>query len=69
VREKESAAKVVMLDEILSYEDVSHRLKLPRRTLERLVSKDEIPHKRIGRTVRFYWPDIMAWFHGQGANR
>lgn len=69
MRERETSAEVLLIDEILNYEQLCARLKLPKRTVERMVSKDEIPYKRIGRTIRFYWPDVMAWFRGQGAKR
>lgn len=53
-------------NQALTYADLVVRLQTPRRTLERLVSKGQIPHKRLGpRQVRFYWPDIVAWLQNQ----
>lgn len=49
---------------VLTYPEVMQRLRIPRRTLERLVSKDQIPHRRFGRNVRFYWPELVEWLKG-----
>lgn len=46
---------------VLDYGEMATRLKCSRRMLERLVSKKQIPHKKVGRHVRFYWPEIEAW--------
>lgn len=56
-------------DNVLTYQDLTQKLKLSKRALERLVSKSEIPHKRIGRQVRFYWPDIVKWLSQNGARQ
>ena len=67
-----SAKEGVALFEILvlTYPDLVARLQTPKRTLERLVSKNQIPHKRLGKQVRFYWPDIVDWLRNQnGAKR
>ena len=57
-------------NQALTYADLVLRLKTPKRTLERLVSKGQIPHKRLGaRQVRFYWPDIVTWLRDQGERR
>lgn len=56
--------------EVLMYADLVARLQLGKRTIERMVSKDEIPHKKIGKFVRFYWPEIEDWLRNQkGAKR
>lgn len=54
---------------VLTYQDLVSRLQTPKRTLERLVSKGEIPYKRLGRQVRFYWPDIVDWLRNQKGSR
>ena len=60
----------MLFDKALTYRDMTARLQIPQRTLERLVSKGEIPHKRLGRHVRFFWPDIVDWLRNQkGARR
>ncbi len=58
-----------LFENCMTYEDVMPRLKMSKRTLERLVSKGEIPHKRIGRYVRFYWPAIEKWLLNDGAKK
>ena len=48
-------------NQLLTYEEAAERLKLGRRTLERLVSRERIPYRRVGRNVRFYWPQLVDW--------
>lgn len=57
-------------NQIITYDELAARIRVPRRTLERYVSKKEIPHNKIGRHVRFYWPAIVEWLqHTGGAKR
>lgn len=62
---KEAQASAKLFDNVLTYEDLQTALKIPRRTLERMVSRGEIPHRKVRRFVRFYWPDIVAWLQNQ----
>lgn len=56
--------------QMLTYDELAKRIRFPRRTLERYVSMDRIPHIRLGRSVRFYWPTIVEWLSKQkGARR
>ena len=48
-------------NEALTYDEVAERLRLSRRSLERLVAANKIPHRKLGRAVRFYWPQIVDW--------
>jgi excisionase family DNA binding protein len=57
------------LFEIVTYDELVERLKVPRRTLERYVSKGKIPHRRLGKRVLFYWPAIVQWLQNDGAKR
>jgi hypothetical protein len=43
------------------YEDVMKVLRCSKRTLETLVSRDEIPHKEVGGRIVFYPPVIDEW--------
>lgn len=54
---------------VLSYDELAERIKIPRRTLERLVSNGGIPHRKVGRAVRFYWPAIEDWLRGDAKAR
>ena len=49
---------------VLSYEQLAKVLNIPLRTLERMVSNDEIPHRKVKTFVRFYWPAIEEWLRG-----
>ncbi len=55
--------------DILTYDELSVRLKTPRRTLQRYVALGKIPHNKIGKRVLFYWPAIVLWLQKQGARR
>lgn len=65
----DSKAAQLFETQILTYDELSKRLRIPRRTIERYVSKDQIPHNRIGRSVRFYWPAIVEWLSKKGTKR
>jgi excisionase family DNA binding protein len=50
--------------EILTRKEVSERLKIPVRTIDYLVSTQQIPFSRIGkRSVRFSCTRIEKWFN------
>lgn len=62
----ESAKSRLSENDVMTYAELCARLNLPKRTVERLVSKSQIPHRKIGkRCVRFYWPAIEAWLLDQ----
>lgn len=53
--------------DFLSYQEVHEEFNLPLGTLYSLVSRQQIPHHRLGkRLVRFNRPDLLAWL---AANR
>src|SRR5438045_511825 len=55
---------------VLTYEDMVDRLRIPKRSLERMVASAQIPHRKVGRHVRFYWPAIVDWLQNdKGARR
>jgi excisionase family DNA binding protein len=68
-KEPQPSANPLFDNQVLTYRDLVTRLQIPLRTLERLVSKDEIPHKRFGYHVRFYWPDVLDWLRNQKGTR
>lgn len=49
---------------VMDYEQLSVVLRIPRRTLERLVENNGIPYRKAGHAVRFYWPAIEEWLRG-----
>lgn len=54
-----------VVDPVLTYDELAPLLHMNRRSLERLVARNKIPHKKVGRRVLFYWPRIVEWLqHG-----
>lgn len=56
---------VLSPSEILTIEEVAQRLKVkPRWVYEKTRHRcqDPLPCTHIGRYLRFYWPEISAWF-------
>jgi excisionase family DNA binding protein len=58
--EVSSNLKYVTKEEIAAYFQVSVGL------MHRLMAHNGMPHIRIGRTVRFHIPDVIAWFETNG---
>jgi excisionase family DNA binding protein len=50
-------------DELWEYADVVAYTKLSEATIRRRVADESIPHRRIGRNVRFVPDAIRAWIH------
>lgn len=47
-------------DELLTPEDMAKRLKVSERTIERWQHDGTLPFLRLGQTVRFHWPAVLA---------
>jgi len=47
-------------DEILEKPETAERLKISTRTLDQWMRSGRIPFLKIGKTVRFRWPDVVA---------
>ena len=47
-------------DEILEKPETAKRLKISTRTLDQWMRGGRIPFLKIGKTVRFRWPDVVA---------
>lgn len=47
-------------DSIIDENEVSKRLGLAKRTTVTRRLRGEIPYLRVGRLVRYYWPDVVA---------
>ena len=52
-------------DEVFDYRGLSVYLKVAQGTLRHKVMRGEIPHIKIGRSVRFAKKQIDAWLAGQ----
>ena len=47
-------------DEILAKSETAQRLKISTRTLDQWMRAGRVPFLKIGKTVRFRWPDVLA---------
>ena len=57
-------------DAVLDVEDVARLLRVGRNTIYELVGRNEIPHRRLGKQIRFSRAAIMRWldpWSSQGA--
>ncbi len=48
-------------DRLLTAAEVSERLNVSTAWIYAAAGAGEIPHVRLGRTVRFGWPEIEQW--------
>ncbi|MEQ1853461.1 MAG: helix-turn-helix domain-containing protein [Chthoniobacteraceae bacterium] len=48
------------IDEVLKKPEVARRLRISCRTLDQWMRDGRICHLKIGKTVRFRWPDVLA---------
>lgn len=58
--------------QLIGYDDATAMLSVDRRTLQRLVTADLIPHMRIGRRVLFDVARLRKWVddqHKRGGSR
>jgi excisionase family DNA binding protein len=51
----------LLAEPLLNAEEAARLLKVPRSTLYELVRSRELPHVRVGRTLRFTRQDLSAW--------
>ena len=57
-------------DDILDVEAVGRLLRIGRNTIYELVGKNAIPHRRLGKKIRFSRAALMSWlasWSSQGA--
>ena len=54
-------------DRLLTAEEIADYLGYSVRTIYDKVQRDQIPHIRLGRTVRFRRAQIDAWIAGEAA--
>ena len=60
-------AATASTDEILEKPQTAERLKVSTRTLDEWMRAGRVPYFKIGKSVRFRWPDVLA--HLQHNNR
>jgi excisionase family DNA binding protein len=54
-------------DELLEKPETASRLKVSKRTLDAWMRDGRVPFLKIGKTVRFRWPEVVA--HLENKNR
>jgi excisionase family DNA binding protein len=67
--EKKSAQAAVRHKNYLTIREVSEMLRLSQRCVWRLIAGRDLPHHRIGRTVRFREDEIETWLEKQSGRR
>ena len=50
-----------MINEIMSVNEVSSYLKLTKSTIYKLTQKDELPHSKLGKQLRFRKSKVDSW--------
>ena len=48
-------------DAVLGVEDVAALLRVGRNTIYSLVARNKIPHRRLGKAIRFSRAAVMSW--------
>ena len=51
----------VPVDDVIDVQAVARLLRVGRNTVYTLVSRNEIPHRRLGKQIRFHQGAIMRW--------
>lgn len=54
-------AKTLDLTKLIDIEACANLTKLSISTLRKMCMRKQIPHHKIGRSVRFYTPEIEKW--------
>jgi excisionase family DNA binding protein len=55
---------IIVSEQLLTPEELAGRLKVPKSWVyekTRSRSRDPLPVLRIGRYMRFHWPDVAEW--------
>ncbi len=56
-------------DSIMTVNEVADLLRVNRKTIYEAVRLDEIPHVRLGRSIRFGRIALLRWLAGRAASR
>ena len=60
-RANSSPVLAVDTETVLDVEDVAALLRVGRNTVYSLVAKNQIPHRRLGKQIRFSRAAVMSW--------
>lgn len=55
------------MSDVLTFEEAMALLKVGRSTLYRAVARNQVPHRRVGRLVRFSRAALIAWLDSSGS--
>jgi excisionase family DNA binding protein len=69
-RDAHPTSNHVLVDDVLDVDGVMRLLRIGRNTVYELVGRNEIPHRRLGKQIRFSRTAIMRWldsWSSQGA--
>jgi excisionase family DNA binding protein len=56
-----SPVVAVDAEAVLDVEDIATLLRIGRNTVYSLVAKNQIPHRRLGKSIRFSRAAVMSW--------
>lgn len=59
--EQRSTRDPTITDDVLDVEGAAQLLRIGRNTIYELVGRNEIPHRRLGKQIRFSRAAIMRW--------
>jgi excisionase family DNA binding protein len=59
----------VELDDVLTADEVAALLRVGRNAVYGLAARQEIPHRRIARAIRFSRAAVMRWLAGAGVRQ
>jgi excisionase family DNA binding protein len=59
--DREVAGDLAATDDVLDVAGASRLLRIGRNTIYELVGRNEIPHRRLGKQIRFSRAAIMRW--------
>jgi excisionase family DNA binding protein len=59
----------VTADDVLTPREAAKLLRIGRNTIYDGCARNEIPHRRIGKLIRFSRPALVAWFASCGRSQ
>lgn len=60
----EEVSQPLIENQIITVREAAKILRVSAKTIYKKVSRDEIPHKKIGSKIRFLLPVLMDWMKG-----
>ena len=63
---EENDTESKLTSDVGTVDEVAYMLRVNRKTVYDAVGRNEIPHRRIGRAIRFDLPAVRKWLAGEG---